>query len=739
MLNHKQKILALLSASVLVVTCTISKNAFKRNADGTIIVNTNPSAAPLLPEESIKMMHLQKGYHLQLVAAEPMIHEPVAIAWDGNGRMFVAEMNTYMQDVDGSDEMRPVCSIKRLEDTDHDGKMDKGVIFIDSLILPRLILPLDDRLLVSETNSNNIYSYRDTNGDGKADEKKQVFRNDNISKSNLEHQKSGLIWNIDNRMYVTYDNVRYGYDQGMLKTEPMIDGSGGQWGLANDNYGRLFYSAAGAETPALDFQQNPYFGRLDIKGQIDDEFQAVWPVISTPDVQGGPRRLRPDSTLNHFTACAGQSIFRGTALPADAVGDLFIPEPVGRLIRRAKIINTNGLLNLKNAYNHEEFIASADMNFRPVNSATGPDGCMYIVDMYHGIIQESNWTKDGTYLRKEIKKRGFDKNVGRGRIYRLVYDGIKPDKTVPNLLNLPLTGLVKYLSHPNAWWRETAQKLMVVRGDKSVVPALNDVLLKSTDQLARIHALWTLDGLKALDKKVLLTVFNDKDAKVRQAAVWASEERIRKGDEQLVTALETLINDPNADVRYQVLLSVRYSKSPKAASIVKDLLKRYPDSRVMAESQTKFVKDREAKEKAAIAAKLLAEADQKLVAQGALIFGQLCATCHGPDGKGMITSGKDMPAPVLASNPDVTGDPDKLIRILLNGLSGPIKGKVYADVMPALGANDDNYIASVLSYIRNGMGNKAPTIKAADVKKVRQEVAGRTTNWTWTELDALKK
>ena len=154
-----------------------------------------------------------------------------------------------------------------------------------------------------------------------------------------------------------------------------------------------------------------------------DDFNAVWPIIATPDVQGGFQRLRADSTLNHFTASCGQEIFKGDHLPEDMRGDLLIAEPVGRLIRRAKVINRDGQIFLKSAYHQNEFLASTDMNFRPVNMATGPDGCLYIVDMYRGIIQESNWTREGSFLRPVIMRENLDKNFGRGRIYRLVYEG----------------------------------------------------------------------------------------------------------------------------------------------------------------------------------------------------------------------------------------------------------------------------------------------------------------------------
>ncbi|TKC63617.1 c-type cytochrome [Pedobacter hiemivivus] len=740
MKQRKKLVLSMLALSMLIYTCKISRQIVQRDANGNIIVINNPSPAYLSPQESLKTIHLPKGYHLELVASEPMIHEPVAITWDANGRMYVAEMNTYMQDAEGTGEMKAVSRVKRLEDTNGDGKMDKSVVFIDNLLLPRMILALDDRILVNETNSNNIYSYRDTNGDGKADEKKLVFRNDDISTSNLEHQKSGLIWNLDNKIYVTVENKRYYYEDGMLKAEYLHEGPGGQWGLTSDNYGRLFFSAAGAETPALNFQQNPSYGRFDFNDQYDNEFKAVWPIISTPDVQGGLNRLRPDSTLNQFTACTGQSVFRGTALPADVQGDLFICEPVGRLIRRAKVINTNGKITLKNAYNKEEFIASTDMNFRPVNSVTGPDGCLYIVDMYRGIIQEGNWTKKGTYLRKQIDEKKFDKNIGRGRIYRVVYDGIKPDKNLPKMLDMTTDKLVPYLAHTNGWWRDNAQKLIVVRADKSVVPALKAMALnKGTSQLGRIHALWTMKGLKSLDNETLMQALRDEDAEVRKTAVWIADESVKKGDEQIIKALDLLKNDPSADVRFQLALTMRFNKSDSTQGIIQYMMQKFPNDKLLVESQKNFQNKNNARDLAAKKAAALTEEDQKVLLKGATIFKQLCAICHGADGKGVSIGGSSMPAPPLAGVKDVNGDPEKLIKILLHGLSGPVDGKTYADAMPALGSNDDEYIAAVISYIRNDMGNKASIVRPADVKKVRDNHKGRDKNWTIQELQNTTK
>jgi mono/diheme cytochrome c family protein/glucose/arabinose dehydrogenase len=740
-MKNKVGVVGMVILSMLIYTCKEKQYPVKRDAEGRILVNPHPSGEAYSPQESMKHMYLPKGYHLELVASEPMVSQPVTIAWDGDGRMYVAELNTYMKDVDGTGEDRPSCKIVRLEDTNGDGVMDKQTVYADNLVMPRMILPLDNRLLVNETYSNNIYSYEDTNGDGVADVKKLVYKNDSKDDKNLEHQKSGLEWNIDNRIYVTVDPVRYRFTGDELVPDSMRESPGGQWGLTYDDYGRLYFSSAGGETPALNFQQNPYYGPLDVRGQLVGNFIEPWPIIATPDVQGGLMRLRPDSTLNHFTACTGQSVYRGDRLPADMKGDLFICEPVGRIIRRAKVTDDNGKILLTNAYDRQEFLASSDMNFRPVNTFTGPDGCLYIVDMYHGIIQESAWTDKDSYLRPQILRKGLEKNIGRGRIYRVVSDKIKPNKTRPHMLEQSSAGLVQYLSNPNGWWRDNAQKLIVLRGDKSVVPALENLVKNSPMPLARIHALWTLDGLNALDKRILYKALEDNDAQVRKTAIWASEDFMKADNDETITQLYKLETDTSADVRFQLALSLRYNPSPKAKEIISYLVANNPNNEVLVKSQNEYNAVIKAQEMEAEKERMMREADRLLVTNGEVIFKGLCASCHGTDGKGIMSNGNgNLPAPILSGNADVNGNPDKLIAILLHGLTGPVHGKAYADViMPAQGTNDDTYIASVLSYIRTQLGNKAKTVNANEVNKIRLATAAKTTMWTMGELDSLVK
>ncbi len=715
----------------------------------------HPLGTYMSPEESMKHIYVPEGYHLELVASEPMIKEPVTITWDGNGAMYVAELNTYMQNIDGTGENNPVCRIMRLEDTDGDGKMDENTVFIDSLVMPRMLLCVGHHLLVNETNSYDIWNYSDTDGDGKADKRTLAYENDKKDTRNLEHQKSGLLWNLDNWIYVSCDPVRYRYKNGKLLVDSLANSPGGQWGIATDNYGRLFFSNAGAEIPALAYQMNPVYGLLNLPDQYEKGFQEVWPIIASPDAKPGARHWRADSSLNHFTSSCGQTIFRGDRLPENMHGDLFICEPAGRLIRRAKITNEQGKIILHNAYNHSEFITSSDMNFRPVHTATGPDGCLYIVDMNRGIIQESAWVQPGSLIRKVIKGRGLEDNIGHGRIYRLVHDGFKRGPK-PDMLDESGAKLVTYLGHPNGWWRDNAQKELIIRGDQSVVPLLKQVAVgkrsfwdkllfweKTPNSLARIHALWTLEGLHAIDTSTLFLALQDEDPQVRKTAIWISEAYIKKDNEAVINRLAMLKNDPSPDVRIQLMESLFYSQTDKGRALIQDILNEAGDNKIFGQ----IFKSLEMNQNTKLFGRRLAklpEKDRKQVLDGVIIFKQLCSSCHGPDGRGLAIGGSGAAAPPFVHSPEVGGDKDNLIRILLNGLSGPIHGKAYPDVMPPLGAtNSDAWVASVLSYIRYEFAEKKkgfnPVVKAEDVKKIREMVKDRTHPWTIKELEKLTK
>ena len=690
----------------------------------------------LSPEEELKTIHLAPGYSLELVLSErDGVKEPVAISFDGNGRMYLAELRTYMQEIDGKDENAPVCVVSRHESTKGDGKFDKHSIYRDKMVLPRMILPLDDRVLINETDTNDIFAYRDTNGDGVADEKTMWYPGGPRG-GNLEHQQSGLIWGLDNWIYQTTNAYRLRWNGTQPPLKENTPSGGGQWGLNQDNYGKLWWSNAGGEKGLWHFQTPIIYGAYDLPGMYPEGFQEVWPLIGFGDFQGGPSRVRPsDKTVNHFTASCGQEVVRVDRLPQDIRGDVLISEPVGRLIRRAKVTMQEGVTTLTNPYEKSEFIRSSDGNFRVVNIANGPDGCLYLVDMYRGIIQEGNWVREGSYLRKVVEQYHMDKVVGHARIWRLVHKDFKPGPQ-PHMLGETPAQLVAHLEHPNGWWRDTAQKLLVVKGDKSVVPALTEMARGNKNQLARIHALWTLEGLGAADPALVRALLKDADPQIRTQSIRVAETLVQKGDASLVADIQAHSIDTDAGVQLQVLMTGKLLDQaklwPNYSKFAQMTLLTSPFKGVKNLGTVLFTGTD------TVGGQNFTGAQNATLQKGQAIFREVCFACHGFDGKGMPMEGAKpgmTMAPPLAGSDTVRRHPDAIVRVLLSGLTGPVGGKTYDAQMVPMNTNDDEWIAAVGSYVRNSFGNRGTFVTAADVARLRVEAKTRTQPWT---ADALR-
>jgi mono/diheme cytochrome c family protein len=694
-------------------------------------------------EEAHRSIELQDGYSLELVLSDPDIKEPVACAFDGNGVLYVVEMLTYMQTADADGEQEPKSRISRHEDTDGDGIYDRHSVFIDNLLLPRMVLPLDDRVMVGVTNTLDLWNYRDSDGDGVADEKIKIFEGGHRG-GNMEHQPSGLIWALDNWIYITYENQRYRFTDGKLEVERIPRG-GGQWGLTQDDWGRLYYSAAGGENPAFGFQQPPVYGMLDLPNQTSPDFRRVFPIAEIPDVQGGRPRVGPNGGLNHMTGCAGQEIFRGDRLPEDLRGDLLIPEPVGRMVRRAKLERRDALTYLTNAYPESEFIRTRDANFRPLWAKTAPDGRMLLVDMHRGIIQQGNWTQPGSYLRGIIDKWGLDKNIGKGRIYRLVHKDFPPGPQ-PRMLDESTADLVKHLSHPNGWWRDTAQKLIILRNNRdSVVPALKELVRNGSSELGRAHALWTLEGIGAADAETVSAALADPSTMVKVQALRVGEALLHEGDSEVIAAVLRLSEDlgaANAELITQLLNSVARSGATDQALLERAAATGRAFQQIPAVAAVLAMAESNRAEAVAAAERRKANAAlANAMDRGKTIYTQLCYTCHGADGTG--TEMPDNPGlmlgPSLVGSPRVLGNGGSLVRTILHGMTGPMDGgKSYPGQMVPMASQDDEWIANVASYIRNDFGNQAPPIDPAFVAAIRNDFAGRTTPWTLEELEALE-
>jgi mono/diheme cytochrome c family protein len=762
---------------------------------------------------------MPNGYRMELVASDPAIISPVALEFDGNGRMYVAEMVGYMMDASATHEHDPVSRISRWESTKGDGHFDKHTIFVDHIVAPRMVLALQDGvILTSETDSDDIVKWTDTNGDGVADKREVVFTGIGQSgDANIEHQKAGLVWNMDNWIYTTYNPFRIRWTPTGFLREP-TGANGGQWGLATDDDGKPWFVDAGGERGPMNFQYPIEYGGFTpcagagrggrgafgaaaapvvaptdpaaaaqqaarvqagmapdpnappppppdpncpagMEGGFEPDFAVVWPAPGIQDMQGGMGRIRmPAGNLNHFTAATGPAIVRGDRVPADLKGDFLFTEPVGRLVRRARIEKIEGLTELHNAYPGSEFITSQDQLFRPVNIHNAPDGTVYIADMYHGIIQEFQWSGPGSYLRAKIEQYQLDKVAQYGRIWRLRYDGraavpqtttnqgqaaipaIQLDLTQPRMYSETPAQIVAHLSHPNGWWRDMAQRQLILKQDKSVAPALQQLVRTSPDLTTRFNALWTLEGLGALDVTLVRQQMEDPNPRMRVQAIRASETLYKAGDKSLEADYRHATQDPDADVAIQGMLTLSVFKVADLAQVVKTAqasnkargVKIIGDHLVTpGGGNNAFGGGR--------GGGALTPEQQNLMQHGNEVFTQVCFACHGSDGRGQPMAGAapgTTMAPPLAGSPRVTGHRDYVIKVLLNGLTGPVSDKTYTEVMIPMGNNNDDWIASAASYIRNSFGNAGGVVTAAEVARVRASVGNRKTQWTVAELEA---
>jgi mono/diheme cytochrome c family protein/glucose/arabinose dehydrogenase len=746
--------LRIAAAAVLVVSSSLSAFAADPPAKAEESFPPMPPIQSLSPADSLKTMKLKPGYHMELVLSEPEIKEPSMIAFDGDGRMFVTEFRTYMQEIDGLNEFDPVSRVSLHWSSKHDGVYDKHTIFADKLVLPRMILPLGKgQLLISETNSSDIYLYTDTKGTGVAD-KKELWFEGGPRGGNLEHQPNGLLWSLDNWIYSTYNPYRLRWNPQGAPTKEPTAANGGQWGIGQDDHGKQWFVNAGGEKGPVNYQTPIVYGAFNTPDQYPADFPTVWPLVGIADVQGGIHRFRPeDKTLNHFTATSGSEIYRGDRLPADLKGDLIFGEPVGRLVRRAKVTEKDGVTTLANAYDKDEFIRSTDPLFRPINAATAPDGTLYFVDMYRGIIQEGNWVREGSYLRNVVKQYQLDKQTDRGRIYRLVYDGMKPGPQ-PSMYEETPAQLVAHLEHPNGWWRDTAQKLLVLSQDKSVVPALTEMARNNPNYLARLHALWTLEGLGAVTPELIREKLKDAHPQLRVAAIRVSETLYKNAqpkkpdgslaldkqtpEERATTAslasqIQAMSKDPDADVAVQSMLTAKLLNLPDWKTSIAQLAAVSP-FRGVKEFGFQILNP-----PAQIAGGKFTPDQMKLLKAGESTFQTLCATCHGLDGKGLPMAGAApgaMLAPPLSGSKTIRGWRDGGIHVLLQGLIGDIDGKKYEGQMVTMASNDDAWIASVLSYVRNSFGNHSGIVTAKDVAKIRTATKARVQPWTIAELRA---
>lgn len=528
-----------------------------------------PPAPTLTPEQALRSFKIAPGYKVEIAAAEPHVQEPVAITFGPDGRMWVVEMRGYMPDLDGTGEDLPTGRVSVLADRDGDGRFEHATVFIDQLILPRAIALVAGGVLVGAP--PELAFWRDTDGDGKADKKDIVATDYGVRVdpkrphlANPERAPNSLTWAYDNWIYSTAYTRKFRYVNGTWEAGTTM--FRGQWGLTQDDYGHL-YHGSNSDHLRVDvifsdyLQRNPHYQRLAGTNVNAAASQLVWPIRVNPGINRGyrPEMLR-DGKLKEFTAAGGQWIYRGDLMP-EMYGNHFVAEPSANFVRRSILTYENGSVQGRNAYEQQEFLASTDERFRPVSFSTGPDGALYVVDLYRGVLQHR--ISLTSYLRKQSEDRKLDQGLHLGRIYRIV----PADRPAPRAVNLaPLTPSqwVGRLEHPNAFWRETAQRTLVERRESSLAPAIRTVALQSTLPAGRVQAMWTLDGIGALDRATVVAALENSDPVVRTAGLRLSERFLTAGtDAGLVSRLLVLAKSASGLVQLQAVLSLGQAKDPK--------------------------------------------------------------------------------------------------------------------------------------------------------------------------------
>lgn len=528
-----------------------------------------PPAPVLVAEEAIKTLKVAPGFRAEIAAADPLVGDPVAMTFGPDGRIWVVEMRGFMPNADGKGEDAKVGTVAVLEDTDGDGRADKRTTFLDGLVMPRALALVGDGVLVAEP--PHLWFARDTNGDGVADEKKEVF-SDYGGTTNPEHTANGLMWALDNWIYNANHTQRFRYlGHGRFESDSTV--SRGQWGLSQDDTGRLYHNSNSDPlradlVPTAYLRRNPSLLKAEgANVRLAPANLPVWPSRVTTGVNRGYRTLSAEGKITAVTAACGPLVYRSGLFPAEFYGNAFIVEPAGNLVKRLILTEAGGTVTARNAYEGDEFITSTDERFRPVNTASGPDGALYVVDMYRGIIQHRIYMT--SFLRKQVDERGLADGIGMGRIYRLVPETAGRSKVKFNLATEPTARLVTRLRAANSWWRDTAQRLLVERRDPAATPLLQ-ALVRSGPPLARLHALWTLDGTGELDRATVLAALGDKDDRVLAAAIRLSEKWLASGDADIsarVAGMETA----SPAIILQLALSLGESKSPTMVPVLAKL------------------------------------------------------------------------------------------------------------------------------------------------------------------------
>lgn len=589
-----------------------------------------PRVAPTEPGDVMKDFTVAPGFKLEQVAAEPLVNSPVAMEWDENGRLFVCEMRGYSENRDDG-----ISRVSMLEDLDGDGRYDKSTVFVDKLLWPTAVFCYDGGVFIGD--APDVRYYKDVDGDGRADVVQNVFTG--FGTSNVQGLLNCFRWGLDNRIHLATSSIggdirradpakakfwplddkdRAAHHEADFKDsrpisvrgrdiafnpktyEFMLTSGASQHGMSFDDWGHKFVSSNSNHIQQVMYEdryvaRNPYLSAPDSRlmiaadGPQAEVFRTSpvepWRVIRTQlrvsgavkgAVEGGGR------AAGYFTGAGGVTIYRGDAWPAEWKGIAVVGDVGSNLVHRKRLErNPASPLEFiaRRIDTESEFVSSKDLWFRPCQYANGPDGTLHILDVYREVIEHP------ASIPPMIKQH-LDLTAGkdRGRLYRILPDGYK-HRPCPKLGGATTAELVALLEHPNSWHRETAARLLYQRQDSSAVDLLKKLAAESQLPQGRMHALYALEGLKALDEGAVLRGLDDSHPQVRRHAIRLSESLINDS-RPVAERLLAMAGDADEEVVYQLAFTVGERKTKSSAEddgagVLSKLIDRFGDDRWM--------------------------------------------------------------------------------------------------------------------------------------------------------------
>ncbi len=716
------------------------------------------------PKVSLESYKIEEGFELQMLAAEPLLRAPVAMDFDDKGRIWVAEMSGFMNDIEGKGEDRPTGAIRILEDLDGDGVMDHSKVFLDSLVMPRALALVYGGLLYAEP-PNLWFVDIDNDRPGKRTLVDSLY----APEGNPEYQPNGLVLNIDNWIYNAKLPYRYQLKNGKWLKEPTS--VRGQWGITHDNFGRLYYNdnarqLLGDYVLPNRLVRNEFLEPKKGLNQLLTDDQRVYPLHATSVNRGyAPGVLDKDGLLKEVTAACGPVIYRGGTFPEGYEQNVFVCAPEGNLIKRNILTFHGDSISAKQAWQEKEFLASTDEGFRPVSLYNGPDGGLYVVDMHIGVIQHYAFLSP--YLKKEAQKKQLDTLTGYGRILRIKNKDTEPVK-MPDFENLSGMELVQLLKDKNGWVRDRAQHYLIFEDKREAIPELEKLAMQTIDPFSQIHGLYALKGLDALSFDLLESVAQKGNPDVISQAIVLLEDFVSKENVKEVQKLfqEVLAkNDRSIDLYLATTVGI-WAKVSKEdfVPIIDSLFDTYKNNPIVVEAllsgmgdtaeslltdlqknssfkesdlQTRMTQSVERQKQDRpnpIFTKAAVAMDTRT--KGAQLFRQICAACHGINGEGT-----DGVAPPLIDSEYVANSPERLGLIILHGLSGPVhvNGKQYEfnQAMPGLNGNpnlSDKDISDVITYVTNAFSRTPHWVKPEKITELRKKKSEEGGEYTEPEL-----